>query len=80
MFPRRRRRKLDDPKERKHRRTHKHPASIAFMAGANFDRVPSLAEAMGLTADEARAVTSPTQLSECVCGDHAGYTCPVHRR
>lgn len=41
-----------DRSERKHRRTTANPASIAMMAGANFDAVPSLAVAMG-TATEA---------------------------
>jgi hypothetical protein len=47
-----------DRYERKHRRTHKHPESIAMMAGANFDAVPSLAEAMGATDYLAMTVTS----------------------
>lgn len=38
-----------DGYERKHRRTWRHPESMAIMAGADFDAVPSLAEAMGLT-------------------------------
>ena len=41
-------RKTKDTNERKHRRTAKHSACIETMAKANFDAVPSLAEAMGL--------------------------------
>lgn len=37
-----------DRYERRHRRTWRHPAAIEFMAKADFDAVPSLAEAMGL--------------------------------
>ena len=37
-----------DPKERRHRKTWRNAASIEFMAGADFEAVPSLSEAMGL--------------------------------
>lgn len=43
---------MKDRHERKHRRTARHPACIEMMANANFDAVPSLAEAMGLTSEE----------------------------
>jgi hypothetical protein len=37
-----------DRYERKHRRTARHPECVRMMADADFDAVPSLAEAMGL--------------------------------
>lgn len=37
-----------DRYERKHRKTHKNPEAMTTMANANFDAVPSLAEAMGV--------------------------------
>lgn len=37
-----------EPHERKHRRTWRHPECVAFMAGADFNRVPTLSEALGL--------------------------------
>jgi hypothetical protein len=35
-----------DRYERRHRRTHRHPESIAFMASADFSRVPPLEEVL----------------------------------
>ena len=35
-----------DKKERRHRRTHRHPEPMAVMAGANFDAVPPLADVL----------------------------------
>ena len=37
-----------DRYERSHRRTDRHPDSVSMMSNADFDRVPSLSEAMGL--------------------------------
>lgn len=37
---------MRDRYERKHRRTHRHPESVTFMASADFDKVPPLAEAI----------------------------------
>ncbi len=50
-----------DPKERRHRRTWRHHESIALMASANFDAVPSLAEAMGLETAVARQTMSDAE-------------------
>jgi hypothetical protein len=44
-----------DRYEREHRRTHRHPACVEMMAGANFEAAPSLAEAMGLEGNSMRA-------------------------
>ena len=45
-----------DRYERKHRRTRRHPEAVAFMASADFDAVPPLAEAMGLTEGTTKTV------------------------
>ena len=39
---------MRDRYERRHRRTVRHPEAMETMASANFDAVPSLAEALGL--------------------------------
>lgn len=46
-----------DKKERKHRKTARNPEAVATMAGANFDAVPPLADALsgafaGISAEE----------------------------
>lgn len=42
---------MKDKHERKHRRTHKNHECVRMMANADFDGVPSLAEAMGFTSE-----------------------------
>jgi hypothetical protein len=60
---------MRDKYERRHRRTAGNPESMAMMAGANFDSLPSLAEAMGL--EEAQPVATHTHTGHVHPDDYA---------
>jgi hypothetical protein len=57
-----------DRKERKHRRTARHPECVAVMAGADFDAVPPLSVAMGLEADVNQTESRPSIIRAKVKG------------